>query len=189
MFNNLAFPRSHFPPINFTREEMYELTHLVFAAYDYGKLKSALPGEFSDSDALMLADSIPKLTEMGIEELKDDITAELISSTCMIARDPSFVTRAGAERYYKLLDSAKRAVEWLLSRQKVNGSFGRYEYLRPSLGDVLDAVGYLPTCGVSVEAIISAFQPGGCCTDNPPLRPSTSPAVAPAADGQEKSEL
>lgn len=191
---------------------MYELTHLVFAAYDYGRLKTTPPGEFADADADLIADAMPRLAEISIENLKvcspppaflflasprrprssfpgsfppkkqDDITAELVTSMCLMARDKAFVSRAAPEKYHRLLEGVRKAVDWLLSRQNESGSFGRYEYLRPSLGDLIDAIGYLHTCSVTVEAITTAFQPGGCCVDQNPGKPSTK-------QSSQKSEL
>jgi hypothetical protein len=129
-------------PETFSRMDGYHLTHEIFVPCRFGE---TLPGDFfSAEDRTYLRSTLERLTMEYIERDDPDLTAEFAS--CMA--------------YLEFTDSPVfiQSVEYLLTVQNTDGSWGGYEQFRDRLGDYVRQHLYLHTVGVAVDALISAFE-------------------------------
>eukprot|EP00727_Mastigamoeba_balamuthi_P014045 m51a1_g9263 hypothetical protein (355) ;mRNA; f:68594-69823 len=139
-------------PADYTRDQEYELTHLVFAAYDYGRWRTQV--QLSESALEYLRTALPELLDRAVGKNDVDIAAEYVMSLCYLG--------------WTDVPAFERGVKYLLKAQNPNGSWGDYEKFRPHYGNFIDAFGYLHTVGVSSEALVHVFEVGcGSCEVKP----------------------
>ena len=124
-------------------EDAYELTHVLYAAYGYGYEPPAdVP--FTDAEREYLATVLPVLIDECIKNEFPDLLGELISGMTYLG--------------WKNEPAARRGVEFLLSSQSADGSWGSYEALRPRYGAYLDHQIYLHSLLVSLRALAEVFE-------------------------------
>lgn len=136
------------PPAGLTRDQVYELTHDVYAAFDYGEDLAHDPFD-AESKAYLRA-AIPALIARHVAAKDPDVTGELVECLGYL----------GMEDEPAYLDG----LTFVLSSQNVDGSFGRYEKARAQLGDLVRPALELHTTLVAIGALTSAF-------DAPAIRP------------------
>jgi hypothetical protein len=123
--------------------ETYNLTHEIFAPYEFGENLDA--DFFPEADKAYLRPLLAELAASGMRIDNPDITAELTS--CL--------------RYLRFTDLPvyREALEYLLKIQWPDGKWGHYEQHRPYYGDYVDQGFYLHTTLVALDALTTAFQP------------------------------
>lgn len=134
--------RRRWDPEVMGNKDVYDLTHEIFAVYQYGDKPEA--DFFLEEDKIYLREVLKNLIIRYIEERNPDLTAELLS--CM--------------RLLKFQDEPifKAAVEYLLSSQNADGSFGDFERLRPIYEDYVKEGYYLHTTSVVLKALCLTFS-------------------------------
>lgn len=132
--------RAKLKPEEYTYSEGYTLTHEIFNLYYNNALQILHP-----EDLRYLKEIIPLLVTKYIYDDDIDLLAEFIT----------------AMTYLKMIDINEYdlAVNYLLSSQNENGSFGKYENLRSrylEIGIDIEYQRYLHTTSVSVKALAIA---------------------------------
>jgi hypothetical protein len=122
--------------------DAYDLTHEVYAVYDFGDRLDVDP--FSAEDKAYLRATLDALIERYAAQKQVDIVAELLTS----------------EHYLRFQDSPSyaKAMSMLLANQNRDGSFGDYESLRPKFGDYVKQGFYLHTTLVAMGALLDVFE-------------------------------
>ena len=120
----------------------YELTHLVFYAYDYGYQPTQTRFEAGDLDYVV--QTVPELIRESIRVNYPDLLAELLSCMTYVGRKDHAV--------------AQQATDYLLTHQNANGTWGSYEVLRPRYGAYLEHQWYLHTTLVSLRSLAEIFE-------------------------------
>jgi hypothetical protein len=127
-------------PYKLNEQETYALTHEIFVPYRYG---DDLDADFFNAEQKQyLRHALDRLTVHYIMRNDPDIVSELLS--CM--------------RYLRFTDLPvyREGLSYLLDRQNPDGSWGRYEDLRPRLGDYVEQELYLHTTSVAIAALTAA---------------------------------
>jgi len=122
--------------------DIYNLTHEVFVPYDYGDNLKVTP--FSTCDIEYLRQTLPILVSNGIQCKDQDITAELLSCLTCLGIEDSQEYRSG--------------LLFLLDSQNADGSYGTFEKYPTKLGDRVEAIHYLHTTAVVIDALTIAFM-------------------------------
>lgn len=122
----------------YNRNKTYELTHFIFAAYDYGKKTSQ--SRFSMVDLVYLQEILPKLIKKFEAINNDDLVSELLTCQVLLGNvdSPSF----------------KNSYTRILKRQNNDGSFGSYENYRKKVGKDVEFRAYLHTTLVATELFV-----------------------------------
>lgn len=130
-------------PAKMTQDDMYSLTHEVFAPYGYGEQREADP--FSIHHKRYLRRALPVLVQRRIKRGDPDLVAELV--TCM--------------RFLELidLDAYRDGLGLIFSSQQEAGSWGDYERYRAEAGALVEVKYVLHTTTVVIEALALAFHP------------------------------
>jgi radical SAM superfamily enzyme YgiQ (UPF0313 family) len=133
---------SRWEPEAMNDTDVYGLTHEIFAVFGYGDNPEAK--FFSQEDEAYLRRVLKDLASRYIEGHDEDLTAELLSCMCWLKMkdEPIF----------------KEAVDYLLSSQNPDGSFGNYEVLRVIYEERVKEEVYLHTTEVVLKALDSAFS-------------------------------
>jgi hypothetical protein len=120
----------------------YDITHEVYALYEYGDRLDVDP--FDAAAKQYLASAMPALLRRFASEGNVDLAGELLE--CM--------------HYLRLQSSPAFAegVRFLLDAQNADGSWGRYERARQRLGDYVRQGFLLHTTEVAVEALAAVFD-------------------------------
>lgn len=120
----------------------YQLTHEVFAAFDYGLSAPAQP--FDDEDHAYLQTVLPQLLRSRLVVHDIDLAAEVISNMTYLGLqyDPAYAA----------------GVDYLLDHQNSDGSWGRYDHLRPRYGESVNQRFYLHTTGAALRALVEAYE-------------------------------
>ncbi len=120
----------------------YDLTHEVFVAFHYGLERKQT--KFGPADLEYARGVFPALLARYVDRRNPDLTGELLSCMTYLGwhSDPQY----------------RRAIEYLLSAQSSDGSWGNYERLRPAYGKYLEHHVYLHTTMVVLDALIQAFE-------------------------------
>lgn len=126
----------------YDRMDEYNLTHEVFAAYEYGRSKQS--DVFSDEDRAYLRETMSVLLGNCIDRNDYDLGAEYVS--CF-----TYLGLCEAPIY-------PRAIRWILDGQNANGTWGNYEEERAKLGRIVDQMLYLHTTLVVVQCLVEAFD-------------------------------
>lgn len=122
--------------------EVYDLTHEVFALYDFGdNLKI---DHFSSDEKKYLLEVLPGLIEKAIAFCNPDIGAELIECLTYL-------------RFFDL-PIYHQGLNFLLGNQNPDGSWGNYESQRPVFGDYIRQGFNLHCTMVVTGALISTLQ-------------------------------
>jgi hypothetical protein len=133
---------SHPDPGILSRADAYDLTHEVFAAYEYGDALDQDP--FGERDRAYLRSAIPQLAALWRSRHDPDLVAELVA--CM-----RYLGNVGHAEY-------RASLSYLLGLQNPDGSWGTYESQRARLGDYVKQGFYLHTVAVVVDALTLAFE-------------------------------
>lgn len=129
-------------PYRYNDDDVYGLTHEVFAPYEYGeKLTSDF---FGPAERAYLRRTLDVLATRYRLEDNADLLAELLS--CI--------------RYLGFTDLAiyREGIEYLLSSQHADGKWGEYEKYRKRRGELVDQGWYLHTTSVAIDALTVAFH-------------------------------
>lgn len=129
-------------PDQLKREDVYALTHEVYAAYDFGDDLDADP--FTDPDRSYLRSALPRLISTWRGKNDPDLVAELC--TCM-----RYVRFTGDPAYTEALGG-------LLDAQNADGTWGSYDSARRRYGDLVRQAFYLHTVMVVIEALTLGFE-------------------------------
>ncbi len=120
----------------YTLSQVYELTHFVFIAFEYGA--KSTQSKFGMEDLNYFYDVLPKLAKKYQLKNNRDILAELV--TCM--------------KMLNINDLAlDNAVTYLLKNQNNDGTWGNYERARKKYGDLVEVKIYLHTALVAYESL------------------------------------
>jgi 4-amino-4-deoxy-L-arabinose transferase-like glycosyltransferase len=130
------------PVLKYSKDQIYDLTHEVFVAYDDGRRKST--SSFSQEDRIYLRKILVPLLSRSLAEGDVDLGAELI--TCL--------TYLGMHDEPIYLPS----IRYLLQSQNKNGSWGRYEDIRTQMGNLVDQHLYLHTTLVVLQSMVETFD-------------------------------
>jgi len=122
----------------YKRVEAYNITHFIFAAYDYGKKKSQ--SRFSKADIDYLKDILPKIIQKFELKNNDDLVGELLTCQILIGDTKT--------------EAFKKSYQRLMRRQNQDGSFGSYERARKKYGKDLEFRYYMHTTLVCFEAFV-----------------------------------
>ena len=124
------------------RQDVYGLTHEIFAVYRYGDEPDV--EFFTEEDKIYLKGVLNDLIIRYMEENDPDLTAELVTSMCLLnLRDEPIV---------------KKAYDYLFSSQNADGSFGNFEDLRDIYEDYVKEGYYLHTTSVVLKALSLLFK-------------------------------
>lgn len=128
-------------PQTFNDMDAYQLTHEVFAPYDFGERLDVEP--FGAAETEYLREAMELLVERYIARKNADLTAELV--TCM--------------RMLRLTDSPqyRAGVEYLLTSQNDDGSWGDLARAKARYGDLAEAAILLHTTMVAISALRLVF--------------------------------
>jgi hypothetical protein len=132
-------------PVEWYKEnpmEVYNLTHEVFAPYEFGEKLDV--DFFSAGDKAYLREIIPILTQWRMERRDADLAAELILCAAYLN--------------FTDLPAYREGLQYLLESQNPNGSWGDYERHRPAMGNYVEQGLYLHTTMVVADALIMAFE-------------------------------
>ena len=135
----LADIQVRYNPKEYTLEQAYELTHVMYVAFEYGARDTAAGLTAADVD--YLRETLPVLVEEQVLYRNLDLTAELLSSLVYLG---DVETPAAAS-----------AIDLLLTSQNGNGTWGDYEMLRIRYDRFVDQEKYLHTTFVATQAMAS----------------------------------
>jgi len=126
----------------YTEDDVYDLTHEVFVAYDYGIERKQ--DRFSKDDLAYTRVVLPALAARSIERKNPDLLGEILSCMTYLGwqADPSY----------------SRSIEYLLDHQNSDGTWGSYEAYRKQFGRYLEQQVYLHTTMVVLDALVEAFE-------------------------------
>ena len=114
----------------------------VFVAFEYGHQKTQ--SHLSPADVSYLRTVVPDLLRLARSADDPDLVAEILSCMTYLGWHDNIEYRA--------------AVDYLLTHQNPDGTWGDYEHHRPQFGDYVDQHVYLHTTMVTVRALIEAFE-------------------------------
>jgi hypothetical protein len=134
--------RRRLTPYFLTLNEVYDLTHEVFVPYDYGG--NLHPDFFDAGDRVYLRRALEVLATFFLSTRNADLLGEILASLRYLGEDDLAVYRDG--------------IDYLLTSQRPNGSFGSYEILRAKRGDRVDVDLYLHTTSVAMDILPLAFE-------------------------------
>lgn len=130
------------PVEQYTKNHTYELTHEVFAAYDYGD--GTRQDSFDAADVEYLRAVLPILLRQDMGNHDPALVAELL--TCAIYLG------------WSTLPGYRGAIDYLLDGQNPNGTWGNYEVARAAYGPYLDQQIYLHTTLVATGALMKVYE-------------------------------
>lgn len=130
------------PVEQYNEAAIYNLTHEVFVAFEYGRRRN--PTRLSALDLDYARETCNELMLRCIDQKHSDLVGELLAcATYLGGRD------GGA---------CRQAVGYLLDRQNANGTWGEYEKYRPEFGKYLEQHVYLHTTLVVLQGLIAMFE-------------------------------
>jgi hypothetical protein len=129
-------------PATLSNPEVYDLTHEVYAEYEFGDRLDIDP--FPAADKAYLHSALATLATRYIEHRDCDLLAEVVE--CM-----HYLRFAGEPGY-------RAGLSFLLSRQNQDGSWGIYASQRKALGDYVRQGFQLHTTLVAILALTAAFD-------------------------------
>jgi hypothetical protein len=124
--------------------EAYNLAHELYVAFDFGLQHEQ--SDLSEEDMEYLRGVVPLVLRDSMDVGKIDLAGELLSSMTYLGMTGHAIHT--------------RAIDYLLKEQNENGSWGKYEYLRPTVGDYIEQRNYLHTTTVCLGALVEAFEGG-----------------------------
>jgi len=127
---------------DYTDQLVYDLTHEVFVAFDYGLRREQR--RLSREDAAYARRVLPPLVERYMMAKNPDLVGELLSSMTYLG------CRSDARH--------SRAVKFLLDTQNSNGTWGDYEAYRKTYGRYLEHHVYLHTTMVVLQALVEVYE-------------------------------
>jgi hypothetical protein len=129
-------------PSGISGGQAYELTHEIYALFEYGDKLDTSP--FSPEDVEYLHVVLPELTRRYVERNNPDLVAELVECQHYLRmhQDPSY----------------RGAVEFLLAAQNGDGSWGSYGRQRQNLGEYVKLEFELHTTLVAIGALTAVFD-------------------------------
>ncbi|MBI5496947.1 MAG: hypothetical protein HY904_18175 [Deltaproteobacteria bacterium] len=122
--------------------DVYDLTHEIFVPFDFGHQPQLNP--FFDEDRAYLLRALVPVTAVQISKRNSDTTAELVTCLALLR-----LTH---------LPVFEDAVDFLLSAQNADGSFGDYSRYEDSDGAATPVTRYLHNVVVVLDALLFAFQ-------------------------------
>lgn len=133
---------SRVDPATMTQAQSYELTHEVYALYEYGDRLDIDP--FPADDKAYLKDALSVLTAKFIRENDPDLLGEVVE--CM--------------HYLRFQDEPAylAGVKFLLEGQNADGSWGHYARERKHLGDYVKQGFELHSTLVAIGALTAVFD-------------------------------
>ncbi len=122
----------------YDRAKAYEITHFIFAAYDYGNKKTQ--SRFDNQDLNYLKEILPQIIKKFELKNNDDLVGELLTCQILIGDTTNKAFKMSYQR--------------LMNKQNNDGSFGNYERGRNKHGKDLEFRYYLHTTLVCSETFI-----------------------------------
>ncbi|MBI4603018.1 MAG: hypothetical protein HY721_13755 [Planctomycetes bacterium] len=144
------------PAASYDDNAVYDLTHEVFVAYDYGGQRKQT--RFSAEDLAYTREVLPYLVRRYVAARNADLTGELLSCMTYLGWHDDPASRQG--------------LDYLLDAQNPTGTWGDYEAHRPKYGKYLEHHVYLHTTMVALDALMSAYEGGW-----PPAPPPAAPGA------------
>jgi len=130
------------PVIEYTKQQEYEVAHLVFAEFDYGYDRQI--DHLDENHLTYLAAVMPALINANIRQRDYDILGELVSSMVYLGwQDHPMV---------------EKAIDFLLDGQNEDGHWGNYETFRLTYDRFVDQEKYLHTTLIVVHALNDYFD-------------------------------
>ncbi len=129
-------------PAVMTSAQMYELTHEVYAVYEYGDVLDIDP--FDEPDKTYLHATLPVLVDRLIAAHDPDLMGEVVECLHYLR--------------FEKLPAYQAGVTFLLTTQNANGSWGHYPKERKKLGDFVRQAFELHTTMVVVGALTAVFD-------------------------------
>jgi hypothetical protein len=145
-------------PATLSTIDLYDLTHEVYAPYDYGDRLDVDP--FSAADKAYLRSALSSLASRYLDQQAIDPLSEIVE--CL-----HYLRLHGEPGY-------RAGVSFLLARQNQDGSWGTYDQERILLGDYVRQGYELHTTLVAILALTAVF-------DEP--MPRLAPGKSPPATG------
>ncbi len=129
-------------PAVMSAPEVYELTHEIYAPFEYGDKRDVSP--FDGSERRYLRNALDRLLRRYLAVKDPDLVAELLE----------------CEHYLKMDDgpASREAVTYLLGSQNQDGSWGSYPRQRRVLGDYVKQGFELHTTMVVMGALAVEFE-------------------------------
>ena len=129
-------------PARMSNLEVYELTHEIYAPFEYGDRLDVHP--FDGSDRKYLRGALDRLLRRYLSRQDPDLVAELLE----------------CEHYLKMDDgpASREALAYLLDSQNQDGSWGHYPRERQLLGDYVKQGFELHTTMVVIGALAVEFE-------------------------------
>jgi len=131
------------PHSQYTVSEVYDLTHEVFVAFEYGNQRTQTT--FSRDDLNYVRAILPILVARFTAAKDPDLVGELTS--CL--------TYFG----WQTMPAHRQAVNFLLDSQNTTGSWGSYEAYRSRFGKYLEYHAYLHTTMVVLQPLLETYDP------------------------------
>lgn len=130
------------PAESYDDNAVYDITHEVFVAFDYGHQRQQT--RFTPADLAHVSQVLPRLVQRYVAAKNADLVGELLSCMTYFGwhADPAHA----------------RGASYLLDAQNPNGTWGDYEAHRPQFGKYLDHHVYLHTTMVVLEALVEVFE-------------------------------
>jgi hypothetical protein len=130
------------PPAKMGTNEIYDLTHEVYAIYEYGDRLEIDP--FAPASKAYLRSTIEELIRRTMGESDPDLTAELVE--CL--------------HFLRMQDSPKcaEAIRFLLDSQNQDGSWGAYLRQEQQIGRYVEHGFRLHTTMVAIGALTAVFE-------------------------------
>jgi len=147
-------------PAALSTSQVYDLTHEIYARYDYGDRLDVDP--FSAADKAYLRGALPALASRYIDTRDSDPLAEVVECLHYLRFEAAPDYRAG--------------VSFLMARQNQDGSWGHYARERKILGDFVRQGFQLHTTLVAILALTAVFDE--------PMPPPARPRLTTRAHGR-----
>jgi len=129
-------------PATMTSAQMYELTHEVYALYEYGDVLDIDP--FDEADKAYLHATLPALVDRLIQAHDPDLMGEVVECLHYLR--------------FQQLPAYLAGVKFLLETQNADGSWGHYARERKKLGDFVKQGFELHTTLVVLGALTAVFD-------------------------------
>jgi len=134
--------RTKYPLERYDLKKIYELTHEILVAFDWGRARTQ--NLFDGDDLIYARETMSALIAATRRAGEHDLVGSLVSDMGYFGWQDDPQCRAG--------------LDFLLDSQNENGTWADYEKHRPTWGRYLDAHAYLHTTLVALRALTAAYD-------------------------------